>query len=110
MSSPLIPEVLAGHDIIWFVDNESAASTLVRCVSSQCDVHEIAQFSHYMMHLLRTRVWYEWIDSDSNPSDGLSRTGLDDEWTQYQNWSLQSYLFPPGLSRGEFLRSLRMRP
>ena len=104
----LLPALLADRDILWFVDNESAASTLVRCASSQCDVHEIAQYSHYMLHMLRSRVWYEWIDSDSNPSDGLSRAGLEDEWTQSQNWSLQSYSFPPGLSRGEFLRSLRI--
>eukprot|EP00435_Cladocopium_sp_Y103_P038090 s83_g10.t1 len=102
----LLPEVLAARGILWFIDNESAVSTLVRCASSQCDVHEIAQYSHYLLHMLRSRVWYEWIDSDSNPSDGLSRLGLEDEWTQSQNWDLKAFPFPPGLSRGEFLQSL----
>ena len=27
---------------------------------------------------LRARVWLEWIDSKSNPADGLSRLGLSD--------------------------------
>eukprot|EP00435_Cladocopium_sp_Y103_P048679 s223_g14.t1 len=102
----LCPDLLRNRDILWFIDNESAASTLVRCVSSQCDVHEIAQYSHYLLNRLGARTWFEWIDSDSNPSDGLSRLGLDDEWTQTQGWSLTSHPFPPGLSRGEFLESL----
>ena len=102
----LLPDLLRGQDLLWFVDNESATSTLIRCVSSQCDVHEIAQFSHYLLNSLDARAWFEWIDSESNPSDGLSRLGLADEWTQAQGWSLTSYTFPPGLSRGEFLQSL----
>eukprot|EP00435_Cladocopium_sp_Y103_P010988 s1261_g2.t2 len=105
----LCPDLLRGRDILWFIDNESAASTLVRCASSQCDVHEIAQYSHYLLNRLGARTWFEWIGSDSNPSDGLSRLGLDDEWTQAQGWSLTSHPFPPGLSRGEFLQSLLVR-
>ena len=31
-----------------------------------------------MMAVLRYRLWVEWIDSASNPSDGLSRAGLSD--------------------------------
>ena len=104
----LLPDLLRGQDLLWFVDNESATSTLIRCVSSQCDVHEIAQFSHYLLNSLDARAWFEWIDSESNPSDGLSRLGLADEWTQAQGWSLTSYTFPPGLSRGEFLQSLQV--
>ncbi|CAL1129060.1 unnamed protein product [Cladocopium goreaui] len=80
----LLPDLLRGQDLLWFVDNESATSTLIRCVSSQCDVHEIAQFSHYLLNSLDARAWFEWIDSESNPSDGLSRLGLADEWTQAQ--------------------------
>ena len=35
------------------------------------------------------RVWYEWVDSESNISDGLSRDGLDDKFAIAQGWSLQ---------------------
>ena len=34
-------------------------------------------------------AWFEWIDSDSNPSDGLSRLGIEDPWTTAQGWQLQ---------------------
>ena len=30
---------------------------------------------------LNTRIWYYHVDSDSNPSDGLSRDGVKDEWS-----------------------------
>ena len=33
-------------------------------------------------------AWYEWIDSDSNPADGLSRDGVSDQWTMSQGWEL----------------------
>ena len=37
--------------------------------------------------------WYEWIDSASNPADGLSRDGIKDKWTLEQGWELQE--LPP---------------
>ena len=100
------PEILRGRDIIWFIDNEAATSALVRGASSQEDVHEIAQYAQLLFHLLGARIWFEWIDSDSNPSDGLSRDGILDAWTALQNWSVTTYSFPPGLSRGDLLNFL----
>ena len=35
------------------------------------------------------RAWFEWIDSDSNISDGLSREGVTDPWTKAQGWDLK---------------------
>ncbi|CAE8638050.1 unnamed protein product, partial [Polarella glacialis] len=40
------------------------------------------------------RIWFEWIDSDSNPSNELSRDGLEDEWTRSQGWDLDTALLP----------------
>ena len=39
----------------------------------------------YVVHL-KAKVRFEWIDSESNPADGLSRAGLADEWTLRQPW------------------------
>ena len=38
-------------------------------------------------------AWYEWVGSDSNPADGLSRDGAHDKWTLEQGWHLTE--FPP---------------
>lgn len=99
-------EAFTNCDVLWWVDNESAVAALVRGTSSQEDVHEIVQATHLTLHRLSTRVWWEWIDSSSNPSDGLSRCGLQDQWTVDQHWILSDIDFPSEASRAGFLASL----
>ena len=81
------PELFEDSDILWFVDNESAVSSLIRGAAKPEDIDKIAAFSASRTTSLRARIWWEWIDSDSNPSDGLSRDGLLDEWTSKQRWT-----------------------
>ena len=90
---------LAGYDVLWFVDNEAAVASLIKGGSSQADVHTLVQLAHYLLQTFRIRVWFEWIDSHSNPSDGLSRAGLDDTWTQHQAWHLFAFDFPSALEQ-----------
>ena len=98
---------LRGHDLLWFIDNEAAASALIRGSCRPSDVHRIAQFSHVLLHGLGCRTWIEWIDSDSNCSDGLSRLGLADPWTLLQGWSLEEYAFTPELLPSTFLATFK---
>eukprot|EP00435_Cladocopium_sp_Y103_P042485 s1483_g11.t1 len=73
---------LMDHDCLWFIDNEAAASALVRATTAEIDVLALVQQAHLQFHELNMRVWFEWIDTETNPSDGLSRDGLRDPWTQ----------------------------
>ena len=41
------------------------------------------------------KIRFEWVDSHSNPSDGLSRDGLTDAWTIEQGWDLAEGQAPP---------------
>ena len=103
---PLLhPDLLAGCDILWFIDNEAATSSLIRASSRQVDVHLISQFAQLILFNLQARAWFEWIDSSSNPSDGLSRLGLEDSWSLTQGWSLAEYDFPAHLLPSSFLQS-----
>ena len=86
---------LRGRDIIWFVDNESAASCAIRGGSKLPEVETAVQVAHLLWVHLGCRVWIEWVDSISNPSDGLSRLGLQDPWTRLQDWSLSEPCHPP---------------
>ena len=70
------PEAFRGRDIVWFIDNEAACASLVRGASSQEDIAGIAETAQWLCMRLQCRIWYEWVDSASNPSDGLSREGL----------------------------------
>ncbi len=77
----------------WFCDNEAAVSSLIRGGSRTEDVEEVAVAAHLLFQSLGAQVWFEWIDSDSNPADGLFRGGVSDEWTAKQCWHLTA--LPP---------------
>ncbi len=64
-----------GRDVIWFIDNEAACAALIRGSNSAEDVQDVAETAAFFSSLLDARVWYEWIDSASNVSGGLSRVG-----------------------------------
>ena len=69
---------LRGRDVTWYVDNISAASALIKGASPQADSSEMALVASLQAASLGTRLWFEWIQSDQNPSDPLSRLGLED--------------------------------
>ena len=68
--------LIQGREVIWFVDNKVARATLIRRASSQEDVTAVAEVVFILSLKLDCRVRFEWIDSKSNPLDGLSRDGL----------------------------------
>ena len=86
---------LRGRDLIWFVDNEAAAAAAIRGSTSEPDVAVLVEVAHLLWLSAQCRVWIEWIDSKSNPADGLSRAGLSDAWTAMQDWSLSEAADPP---------------
>ena len=85
---------LAGRDLVVFIDNEAAAAAMIRGSSSTADVGAMAQAVHWLLMRHDCRVWFEWIDSDSNPSDGLSRAGILDPWTLTQGWNVRPGMLP----------------
>ena len=38
----------------------------------------IAEATHLLAMYIGCRIWFEWVDTNANPSDGLSRDGLSD--------------------------------
>ena len=86
---------LQGTDVLWFIDNEAAASAGIRASSGVPEVDVMVQAAHWMWMKLDIRVWLEWIDSRSNPADGLSRDGWQDAWTLEQQWQLTHVADPP---------------
>ena len=68
--------ILAGRDAVWFIDNEAVASAAIRGCSSMWEVSAILDAVVVAFAAQNSRTWYEWIDSKSNPSDGLSHIGI----------------------------------
>ena len=80
---------------------------LFEAQTREFDVHLLAQAAQFVFHLSSARVWFEWIDTNSNPSDGLSRLGLADDWSQAQGWLFGlSLFFPEGLCLDDLFSSL----
>jgi hypothetical protein len=98
--------LLTNTELTWFVDNEPAASTLIRGRSRTEFGSYVGLAFHLIFLKLRTRCWIEWIDSKSNPSDGLSRDGVSDVWTTQQGWAVQEYQFPSWLHESASLEQL----
>ena len=88
-------QALAGSDVIFLVDNEAACAALIRGSSKEEDVCCIVNAVQWLLFSVDCRPWFEWIDSDSNCSDGLSRDGLKDPWTREQEWLLAKGTVPP---------------
>ena len=86
--------LLQGADILWLMDNEAAVSAGIRGSSGLPEVDIMVQAAHLLWMRHDMRVWIEWIDTNSNPADGLSRDGLD-VWTQQQKWQLSTVPNPP---------------
>ena len=67
---------LAGRDVIVFIDNEGALASLIRGATGEADAEFVCQVVHCLALRLHVRIWWDWVDSKSNPADALSRAGL----------------------------------
>ncbi|CAE7409333.1 DNA (cytosine-5)-methyltransferase 3A [Symbiodinium microadriaticum] len=80
-----------GRDILLFVDNQAVCAGVAKGACSSADCARIISACHLLWAKMGCRVWIEWIPSDDNPSDGLSRAGLQDPWTVSQNWWMADF-------------------
>ena len=74
------PRLLTNQDVIFFCDNLGAVFSLISGVASVSDLQAIIAASHAALASATVRWWLEWVPSDSNCSDGLSRDGQNDNW------------------------------
>ena len=73
---------LTRRDITWYVDNTAALTALVKTSSVTADNSPMAHISGLLATLIQARVWYEWVPTHQNASDGLSRDGWLDRLVQ----------------------------
>ena len=73
---------------IHFIDNNSALGSLVKGSASVLQQEVIVGHTWSLIAELRTLAWFDRVDTDSNPVDGLSRKDFSGIW----NW--QPITFP----------------
>jgi hypothetical protein len=61
---------------VWYIDNIAALMSLVRGRSDNPDLERMAQMIHLALFHLHCGLWFEWVQSKSNWSDGISRFEL----------------------------------
>ena len=64
--------------VIWFIDNKAAEAALVKAGSPTESMCRLALVATAALTSFGARPWFEWIPSDDNPADVLSRAGFDD--------------------------------
>lgn len=74
------PNILEHSLWVHFIDNNGALACLV-CGSSSVDTSDVIVGMTLMrVSLLKVLPWFDRVDSQSNPVDGLSRGNLDGPW------------------------------
>ena len=67
------PDLFRGRQVIWYVDNTPAMAAFVKGASSNPHLEQIVGLTWILAFHLDCQLWFEWVDSDSNWSDDLSR-------------------------------------
>ena len=74
--------LLRGEDVIFFMDNQRVCCALVKGCSRSWDIQLLSTCWQLLCLQLGCRVWIEWVPSESNPADILSRDGTTHEITR----------------------------
>ena len=69
------PEVFREASVLHFIDNTAALAGVIKGGGAQSDLASLAALFHLTVASLRCRVWAEYVESDANCSDGVSRRG-----------------------------------
>lgn len=81
MTSPSMASELRGHHCLWFVDNIASLMSLIRGRSSWMPI------VHSMLCGLQCMIYWEWVASADNWSDGVSRKGSSDPWLRQHSFT-----------------------
>lgn len=88
------PDEIRDQAIIHFVDNQSAIAGLVKCYSTKEDSSSLLGLYAVLMTALQATSWIEFVESEANASDGISRDGIFDLLVTKLNCEVSEKVFP----------------
>jgi len=88
------PQLFLGRDVVWFIDNVAALSAFIKGGSDAVDLDRSACVASLLMGRLCTRVWFEYVESHSNWSDGISRLLSADPFCAKHSFALRQAFVP----------------
>ncbi len=75
--------------MVWYIDNTSALAAAIKGTSADPDVAAMAQVLYVLMFACDVRIFWEYVESESNWADGASRDLLEDEWSKTHGFLLR---------------------
>ena len=87
-------ELFRGRDVIWYIDNVAALSAFVKGGSEAEDLDRAAAVLSLAAARLQARFWFEYIQSESNWADELSRSLENSAWTVANGFALRRVQVP----------------
>ena len=86
------PAAFRGRTIIWYVDNTVATASFVKGSSGNLRLQKIVHLFWMLTYLLEIEVWFEWVESKANWSDGISRTFEKDVFARDHGFTTEPFL------------------
>ena len=68
-----VPHLLAGRDVVHWIDNTSAKAAFVHSYSGAPDSARLVHAFHAWQACAQADVWFEYVPTNANPSDEPSR-------------------------------------
>ncbi len=85
---------LTDRDCLWFIDNSVALACLCKGNSDSAALDAGTAAVHFALAFLRSRMWFEYIESHANWADSVSRLLHACPWTQSQGFELHDIDVP----------------
>ena len=80
-----------GKPGIWWIDNIAALMAVVRGRSNNSELGQMAGAIHAILYSAKCPMFFEWVHSPDNWSDGISRQGIYDEWYQQHGFAVSTF-------------------
>ena len=91
------PDSFRRNTCVWWIDNIASLMSLVRGRSDSPDLDRLAQMIHMLLFNLHCNMWFEWVQSKSNWTDGISREGFADPFIREFSFTCHQVAVPHSL-------------
>ena len=72
----------ANRDVIAFIDKSVALHCMVKGTSTNAAIDRTVHLVHLLAFVRGIRIWFEFVPSEQNWADGVSRNGLNDQFVR----------------------------
>jgi len=85
-------DLLRGRDVVWFVDNTAALCGTVKGGSKNATLAKLIAMTWILCFRLNIRIWFEFVDSEANWSDGISRDFDEDIFAKTHEFATRPFV------------------